>query len=187
MIDFTLPLPKAVTVNGRDFFIKTDFRDWLRFDRILSEKGLERISYADLLTVLDSEVPPYQDELGELLTKILEFYANQNPCPKNYGGSGSKVLDYHMDSDYIFSAFLGQYGIDLCEIRELHWHKFLALLRGISDNTMLGKIMSYRGYKKAGNKSYEKQMQELKTIWDLPIEYTTEEQEQIDEFNDYFG
>lgn len=187
MIDFTSPLPDAVSVNGRDFLIKTDYRVWLRFDRILEEKGLEKMTYADLLTVLDDDEVPYQDELEGLLTQILKFYSNQNPCPKNHGGSGSKVLDYEIDSDYIYSAFLEQYGIDLVDIPHLHWHKFLALLRGLSDDTMLGKIMSYRGYKNNGNKSYEKQMQELKAIWDLPLKYTEEEQKQIDEFNDYFG
>lgn len=186
LVSFTLP--DAVTVNGRVFLLKTNFRDWLLFDRVLSKKGLEELQYADLLIVLDTEEVPYLDELEELTKGILEFYSNQNPCPKNYGGGGgSKVMDYDIDSDYIFAAFLEQYGIDLCDIDYLHWHKFLALLRGLSDDTMLGKIMSYRGYKNTGNKSYEKQMKELKAIWDLPTQYTEEEKQQMQEFDDYFG
>lgn len=186
MIDFTSALPSAVTVNGRVFYLHTDFRDWLKFDRILTEKGVEKITYGDLLnSVLSDEITPYADEIEELLKGIFEFYSNSNVCPKSSGGSG-KVLDYQIDSDYIFSAFMEQYGIDLCEV-EMHWHKFLALLRGISDDTMLGKIMSYRGYKKSSDKTYEKQMQELKAIWALPLEYTEEEKEQIKEFDDYFG
>lgn len=186
MIDFTSPLPSAVTVNGRVFYLHTDFRSWLKFDRILTEKGVKKITYGDLLnTVLSGEITPYADEMEELLQRIFDFYSDLNPCPKSSGG-GEKVLDYLTDSDYIFSAFMEQYGIDLCKT-EMHWHKFLALLRGISDDTMLGKIMSYRGYKNIGNKSYEKQMQELKAIWALPLEYTEEEKEQIKEFDDYFG
>lgn len=188
MINFTSPLPSAVKVNGRDFLLHTDYRNWIEFDRILSKKGIDKITYGDLLdTVLHGDTVPYTDEMSELLQGILDFYAAKNPCPKNYGGGGSKVLDYDIDSDYLYSAFLEQYRLDLCEVEELHWHKFLALLRGISDDSMLGKIMSYRGYKNAGNKSYEKQMQELKAIWELPVEYAEEEQQQIDEFNDYFG
>lgn len=186
MIDFTSALPSAVTVNGRVFYLHTDFKNWLKFDRILAEKGVEKITYGDLLdTVLSDETTPYSDEMEELLQGIFDFYSDSNPCPKSSGGSGEKALDYQIDSDYIFSAFMEQYRIDLCET-DMHWHKFLALLRGISDDTMLGKIMSYRGYKKTADKSYEKQMQELKAVWALPVEYTEEEKEQIREFDEYF-
>lgn len=186
MIDFTSPLPSAVTVNGRDFFIKTDYRSWLEFDRILREKGIEKISYGDLLdTVLESQEMPYMDELEELFGGILKFYASENPLPK-YSSGGNRVLDYLIDSDYIYAAFIEQYGIDLCEVKELHWHKFLALIRSISENTMLGKIMSYRGYKNS-SKSYEAQMKELKYSWELPMIYTEEEKEQMKEFDDYFS
>lgn len=185
MIDFTSALPNAVTVNGRAFFIKTDFRVWLKFDRDLDESGIESVKLENILEN-PLEVPE-MEEIEGFVNGIMEFYVNKNELPRSTGNGGERVLDYYMDGDYIYAAFLEQYGIDLVDIEYLHWHKFQALIRGISDNTMLGKIMSYRGYKNSGNKSYEKQMQELKYIWSLPTKYTDEEQEKIDEFDTYFG
>lgn len=185
MIDFTSALPDAVTVNGRAFLIKTDFRVWLKFDRGLEESGIENVRLEDILQ--DPLDVPDMSEIEGFVSGIMDFYINRNPLPKDTGGSGARVLDYYLDGDYIYAAFLEQYGIDLVDIEYLHWYKFQALIRSISDNTMLGKIMSYRGYKNSGNKSYEKQMQELKYAWGLPTKYTEEEQEQIDEFNNYFG
>lgn len=56
------------------------------------------------------------------------------------------VLDYAIDADYIYAAFLSQYGIDLLDVKELHWHKFLALFKGLKDDEMICKIMSYFSY-----------------------------------------
>jgi len=186
MIDLTLKsLPDAVTVGGRDFFIKTDFRTWLNFEKTLKEDGIQSVKLNDILQ--DFSPVPTNEEINEFIDKIFEFFESKNVCPKDYGGGGESVLDYQIDGDYIYAAFVEQYGIDLCDIEYLHWHKFLALVRSISDDTMLGKIMSYRGYKNSGNKSYEKQMKELKAIWALPIIYTDKEKQQMKEFDDYFG
>ena len=54
-----------------------------------------------------------------------------------------RVYDFEYDSDYIFAAFMEQYGIDLSEAR-MHWWKFRALFRGLHD-CKITEIMGYRG------------------------------------------
>lgn len=56
----------------------------------------------------------------------------------------TQTLYYEYDGDYIYAAFMQNYKIDLMETG-LHWHKFLALLKGLS-GTMLNEIMGYRAY-----------------------------------------
>ena len=84
----------------------------------------------------------------------------------------------------IYSAFLGQYGIDLIDIEYLHWHKFLALLSGVNDGTRLREVMGYRCYEKSNEKE-EVWRSKLKRAWEID-RISKEEQEEIDEFSRLF-
>ena len=77
------------------------------------------------------------------------------------------------------------YKIDLMETG-LHWHKFLALLKGLS-GTMLNEIMGYRAYTGAKQEKPEQQYRKLKYAWTPRPEETEEEKEAEEEFNQYFG
>ena len=78
---------------------------------------------------------------------------------------------------------MSQYGIDLIDIEELHWYKFLALFKGLKDDEIISKIMAYRGYEERDNK--KDPYLDLKESW--RIEYISpEEQAKIDEFNNMF-
>lgn len=107
----------------------------------------------------------------EFITKIVEFYVNPNSTPNVSDSSGDIVVDYEEDGEYIYASFLQAYGIDLTEC-DLHWHKFLALFRSLPEDTMIVKIMGYRGYKKENKKNpYE----EYKRIWMLPSQHKVDE------------
>lgn len=62
--------------------------------------------------------------------------------------------------------FLGQYGIDLFEVDELHWHKFLALIRGLNDSTRLREVMGYRCYEKNQDKDRDI-YSEMRRAWEI--------------------
>ena len=102
------------------------------------------------------------------------------------GHSNVIALDYELDSDLIYSAFLQQYGIDLAEVKELHWHKFCALLRGITDDTKLGQVMQYRCYEKDTRKDIDV-YEELKYAWEIETPLSGDEQQELDEFSKMFG
>ena len=77
------------------------------------------------------------------------------------------VLDFAIDADYIYAAFMEQYGIDLLTAR-LHWYSFNALLHGLHD-TELNNIINARLYKPSGrNDEYEKTKQKQYEAWRLP-------------------
>ena len=48
-----------------------------------------------------------------------------------------RIYSFEHDDDYIYSAFLTQYHIDLQDIEYLHWWKFKALLRTLSSDLEL--------------------------------------------------
>lgn len=159
-------LPQAVEVDGSSFFIKTDFRVWLKFDEVIQKKGC---TVGKLAFVLEepSEMRP------ELVKPLVDFYLNENSTPKGTGSSsGRPVISYKEDGEFIYSAFRKYYNINLLTDK-LHWHEFLGLLRGIFNDYK--DIVSYRSYE-----GDDKEQIKLKNSWALEIiDNTTEEQREV--------
>lgn len=177
MIDLTKrSLPNTVRVGGRDFSVYTDFRLWMRFE--MEVNHMKRSDRIDVGYLFKNDKPVYCN-----MEELFVFSRPKEELPRQTRHSNVVVLDYKLDADYIYSAFMSQYGIDLLEVEELHWHKFLALFKGLKDDEVICKIMSYRCYEKTNEKRdvYE----ELRRSWE--IEYLTEEdKEELDKFSSYF-
>lgn len=179
MIDLTnKALPNVLVIDGKAFSIYTDFRVWMKFEIELT-KVTSKDQTIDIGYLFKNERPMYCD-VNELLT----FARPKNVLPRQIGTSSDAIaIDFEIDSDLIYSAFLGQYGIDLVEVEELHWHKFLALLRGLNDSTLLHQVMQYRMYEKSNEKGDP--YQKLRDMWEIE-RITPEEQAEIDEINALF-
>lgn len=179
MIDLTKKsLPNTVCVNGRDYSIYTDFRIWMKFEIAVARMGVnERI---DVAYLFKNECPGYCD-----IKELFKFSRPERPLPRQTRHCDEIVLDYEIDADLIYSAFLGQYGIDLVDTKELHWHKFLALLCGLNDSTKLLEVMQIRAYRKNTDKNYDA-YEEMKQAWRLEPKLSEAEQAELDRFSDLF-
>ena len=178
MIDLTKKgLPNVVTINGSPYSIYTDFRLWMRFEIELGR--LKKEQRMDVSYLFKNEMPSHCN-----FNELLVFSRPKSELPRQWKSSDTIVLDYELDGDYIYSAFWGQYGIDLVEVEELHWHKFLALLKGLRDSEKMSQIMSYRCYERSEEKKdiYE----ELRYAWRIE-RITEEEQEEIEKFSNMFA
>ena len=177
MIDLTKKgLPNVVEINGNSYSIYTDFRVWMKF--VNQVKQLRRGEYIDVRYLFKNDFPKSCD-----ITQLFDFCYPYSEFPRSKKASTDILFDYELDGDYIYSAFLSQYGIDLVEVEDLHWHKFLALFKGLKDDEIMCKIMAYRGYKKP-DKNTDHAL-EMKEAW--RIEYITpEEQEKIEKFSKLF-
>lgn len=132
--------PETITVSGVEYPIDTDFRYWVRFQGILlsgdtSEKKAERI--CELMQ--SSGLPLTKYALDAMLT----FYAGASTENKTGSGGNVQAFDFDKDSEYIFSAFLDSYGIDLTT-EKLHWWRFKALFKSLPEDCQMCKIMMYR-------------------------------------------
>ena len=180
MIDLTKrnALPDTITDGGREFKVYTDFRVWLKF-----EISLTKMRKSDLLSVeylFPDDMPRFCN-----INSLLKFSRPRNELPRSvFGNSDVVIVDYELDSDLIYSAFLGQYGIDLVNIEYLHWHKFLALLAGVNDTTRLREVMGYRCYEKSSEKE-EVWRAKLRRAWEID-RVSMEEREELDRFSDLF-
>lgn len=179
MIDLTKKsLPNTVCVGGRDFSIYTDYRVWMKFE--ISTKSIHKGDRLDVRYLFKNDYP-YNFDIYELFS----FSRPKNILPRPIKSSDVIPLDYEIDSDLIYSAFLGQYGIDLVDVEELHWHKFLALLNGLNDEQKLSQVITYRCYEKP---SGDKDIYEiLKSAWEIEPPLTEERKKELEEFNKLFG
>lgn len=178
MIDLTAKsLPNTVRVGGRDFLINTDFRVWMRFEISLSK--MKPNDYVDVSYLFADEHPKYCN-----IPALLEFARPHNELPRAISHSKVIAYDFELDSDLIYAAFWGQYGIDLMTIEDLHWHKFLALFNGLNDSTKMKEVMQYRCYEKNSDKKKDI-YEELRRAWEIERK-TLEEQKEIEEFSSLF-
>lgn len=177
MIDLTQSsLPNTVNVNGREYSIYTDFRVWLRFERALKNSHGEGV--LDISYLFKNERPIYTN-----IKSLLEFCRPKRDLPRPVRGTSSDavVLDFDVDADLIYAAFIQQYGIDLIDVPELHWHKFLALLHGLK-GTRLDEVMGYRCYERQKNKDIDP-YEELRDAWAIEPALTPDEEADLEAFN----
>jgi hypothetical protein len=177
-------LPNTVSVGGKAFSIYTDFRVWMRFCQEYDNWCQDKRQLFDFRYLFKNNFPSFERE--EEMIDILQFAYPQNILPRGES-IGIKILDYSIDADYIYSAFMQQYGIDLIEVEELHWHKFKALLGGLSDSTKLVQIMGYRCYEDSSEKNQQEICKKLRNEWELPQIETEEDREIEDKFNEWAG
>ena len=170
-------LKDSILVNGEDYAIRTDFRYWLCFARTLKEAK----SVMDFDFIYNGNAPADRSTGFEGLAS---FYNPPAPLPRPDGSGGGKVVDFAQDADLIFSAFWEQYGIDLTE-KDLHWHKFLALFRGLHD-TKLNEVMGYRCHDEGDKSDFKKFMARMKAAWALEEELTDSERAAVERFNGEF-
>jgi hypothetical protein len=145
--------PNTISVNGRGFAVKTEACHWFAFSEKIKEKDL----YCDDFLPWFDTAPPEDMQAG--FKALCEFYLNKQPLPNKTGKkSGVLAVDWLIDSEYIYAAFMQCYRIDLIKT-DLHWWDFLALFNGLC-GTYLNEIMAART-------SSDKYMKEAKRAWSL--------------------
>lgn len=141
-------LPTAVSVNGKGFYIVTDFREWIRFIDLAEATDItarDKVRFA--LEWYEDYVPADTEKAISALTTFLQGKypeedtgtetdrKSENPVP---------VFSYSYDAEAIFSDFMRFYNIDLLEVEYLHWWKFKALLNNLPDDSKFVWLVRHR-------------------------------------------
>lgn len=171
-------LQSTITVNGKVYEIHTDYRYWLDFEQFVGSKEFDP---KKLFNYFVDEIPETEIDWQIALVELSRFFLNSNDCPKSSSLGGEQTYDFIIDGEYIYSAFIQIYNIDLLETK-LHWHKFLALFRALPSGCKMTEIMGFRSWRKS-NKTQDTIYQEAKNTWKLPKKISKEKQELIDEIN----
>lgn len=185
----TEPLPDFILVQGEKYSIKTDFPTWIQFEEVMLNRDLDIYSKitAALKLCFDPEkckrLPP---SIDGILPGMYNFFLcgreTRPRCPeKGSGRRNQRIFSYSEDAEYIYAAFLEQYGIDLCTSRNLHWWRFSALFKGLNENVRLMKIISYRSIDSGSVSDSAKRTfySKMKKLYALP-DNRSEEQKEMD-------
>lgn len=177
-------IPSEIDINNKKYEINSDFRTSILFELLMQDKLIEDSDKFNL--ALDLYYPIRPDDTILAIEQLLWFYRGGKDTIKSKGsGKGTsknfnRVYSFEHDDDYIYAAFMDQYGIDLQDIEYLHWWKFKALFKSLKEDNEIVKIMKYRGtdlstIKDKEQKAYYKKMQEL---YKIPL--PQDEQEKLD-------
>lgn len=139
-------LPKKVDVDGRDYEINWDFRTSILFEMMMDD--VELSDKEKIIKGIELYYPVIPENLEKAIEKIIWFYScgkeTNNESGTVSNSKNDKIYSFDYDDEYIYSAFLSQYGIDLQDIECLHWWKFKAMFKSLNEENQIVKIMGYR-------------------------------------------
>ena len=100
----------------------------------------------------------------------------QNATEDEQGTKEDEIFDFVQDAEYIYASFLFDYNLDLFEQQgKLHWRKFQALLKGLSEEAKFSKVIEIRTMKEPKEGEERKRIKELKRIYALKKKPVDEE------------
>lgn len=162
-------LPDSVTVSGIRYPIKTNFRDWIKFESTILAESDQKDKIQVMINIMNGVFP---EDIGGALEAIIRFYqCGYSVEEKKSGHSTAKrIYDYERDQFLIYTAFLQFYQIDLNRIEYMHWWQFRQLFLELPDESKMKKVMMYRSITINSKMSPEqkKYYAEMKRIYALP-------------------
>ncbi|NFO30422.1 hypothetical protein FDB41_06670 [Clostridium botulinum] len=181
-------LPIDVIINNKKYEIRSDFRTSILFSKLIENE----LNEDTIIEILKLYYPKFNEldekDINVAFDNILWFYRcgenEELENNKKSNSNNSKIFDYEKDANYIYSAFLSQYNIDLQEIKYLHWWKFKALFDSLSDDNKIVEIMRYRAIdlSKIEDKEQKKFYKKMKDLYSLDV-MSKEEKEELEKIN----
>lgn len=164
----------------------TDFRVSILFEMLMQDANVDKET--KIIQALKLYYPNLEQitDIEKAINDILWFYR----CGKELANSNKKssnkneikqIYSYEFDDNYIYSAFLQEYNIDLQDIEYLHWWKFKALFDGLNKDVKIVEIMGYRAIDLSSikDKDEKARIKKMKNLYKLP-DMRTQEQKEAD-------
>ena len=166
--------PTFVIINGKKYPMRWQMAHWVAILQIADDPTLTDAEKLALQLKIAYKKKIRIDDLKDAADKLHWFIAAGRERKR---ASGSKrVVDFVQDWAYVMAAFQQQYQIDLSVApwwkfwaRPMHWWHFIQLFNGLTDETLLVKIMGYRGMSlaKIKDKEMRRHYAELKKFYAL--------------------
>lgn len=178
-------VPTVVCIDGIEYEINSDFRTSILFELMMQDTELT--DKDKIINALELYYPIIPDNSEKAIKAIMWFYRGGKDIVESNGKSKGKsvtqIYSYEYDDDYIYSAFLDQYGVDLQDIEYLHWWKFKAMFKALKEDNMIVKIMGYRSVdlSKIKDKEQRNHYKTMKNLYKIPAIMSRNEKEKIND------
>ena len=189
----TSRLPTSVIINNLEFKLNTNFRNSIIFEELILNEDISKEQVQNKALELYYNRPIIKEYRFPALQGIMWFYSCGRPEEETEGRreqhNNTKISDiysFKYDDEYIYSAFLGQYGIDLQDIDYLHWWKFKAMFKSLKNDNKIVEIMGYRSMdlnsiKDKEQKAFYKKMQDIYKLPEIINKDELEKQNALEE------
>ena len=182
-------LPKTLTINGKSYRIRTDYRNILRIFEAFADKDLsdkEKMLVCLRRMFVDFSKLPY-DDYKEAYEQVYWFIGCGKPEEKR---PPVRTFNWIKDEPLMFPAVNKAAGLEVRAVPYLHWLTFMGYFESIDAESLFGTVLSIRQKKARGKKleKYEREfMQNNKALMALDVEEAkprTAEEKLLDMFND---
>lgn len=173
-------LPTSITIKGREYVIRHDFRPCLEIILMFEDVDLtDAEKVQGMIEILFEEEPPVCEETILEAIKFLDMGMDTG----NGSGASDRMFSWTHDSNYIFSAIDKVLGFSCRRCEYLHWWEFMGAFMEIGECTF-STIIYMRKQKKKGKLTKEEKeyWAENRKMLELQQLYTEAEQAQIDRF-----
>ena len=129
--------PDRVDVNGVEYPVHTDFRLILRILAYIDDLTFswrERQVLSLSLFFYSEHVPKDMDAAYRSMIDFIQMYRDDSEYMVKPEKPIMEPYDFQFDAQWIYSAFLQQYGIDL-NTGSMHWFRFMILFEDLNDGT----------------------------------------------------
>ena len=169
-------LPTSVMVSGRLVRIRTDFRDYISLLDMLKDKDVKPVDKRLILSEYFLDDVEISHPAIDALCDFMSADFSDGESSQTGAVRQKNLFSFSIDYPYILSAFLRDYGIDLIDIKYLHWWKFRMLFDGLSEDNEIKKRIMYRGIDLSEVKDPEekKRIQKIKKLIELKQEELTD-------------
>ena len=143
-------LPKSLNVNGKEYAIRSDFRNILRIITAFEANDLkdrEKIMVCLKRLYVDFDTIPF-DDYKTAYERAVNFIDGQIKSDK----PGPRVVDWEQDEPLIFAAVNRVAGMEVRAVEYLHWWTFLGYFQSINADDLWGFILTIRQKKIKGRK-----------------------------------
>ena len=172
-------LQNKITINDRDYPIRTDFRVILEIFVMLSDPDLTDGDKVEALMQMFYIERPNDTE------KALQAFANFIEPRKRASGKRPRLLDWEADFDLIAAGVNHVLGQECRSLPYLHWRTFLAAFLEISPESLLCQVLNIRRKMKTGEKLEKwerKWYQKNRHLVDLPQKFSDKEKALLEEW-----
>lgn len=189
----TSKLPRSILIDDIEFHLNTNFRNSIIFEELILNEDISKEEVQEKAIKLYYEQPIIEKFKPAALQGIIWFYSCGRPEEEIQGKKeshdnikSSDIYSFKYDDEYIYSAFLDQYGVDLQDVDYLHWWKFKAMFKSLKSDNKIVEIMGYRSMdlnpiKDNGQKAFYKKMKDLYKLPEIINRDEFEKQKAIEE------
>lgn len=175
--------PEYAEIKGKKYKIDTSYQTCLKCLEINDDPDISDYERALAIVFLLFGFIP-DENLDLFLEKAIIFLQCGEKPKEDY----EKDMDYKKDWKFIVASFMSDYGLDLSK-SDLHFWQFFTLIQGLTEKSILNRVRDIRTYDLSEIKDEKFKDKMIKAKKELSLdeeEFTEEEQEEIDEFENLF-